>query len=170
MIDLVTPQNALVANQAVTNATTNIIGATLPNPANFLKVGQVWLLAAPVAFLHTAAVSPTVIFELVYGATVIAAVPTITPVGTAGTFSGIVEGTFTVRTLGATGTVMGYAEARVFGLQTANTWGGGALCQTTATTVDTTATNAIVLRARMGSAVASNTLTFSQGWVQRLAG
>lgn len=170
MIDLVQPQNALLVNAAVTNATTNIVGATLPNPANFLRVGQVWKFCATFQFVHTAAAAPTVIVELAYGATVIATFPAIQPVSMAATYHGLLEAYMTVRTAGAAGSVIAYVDARSPGLVVTNAFSGGAACNIAPTTVDTTVVNAITLRMRMGSAVAANTLTMPQGWCERLVG
>ena len=169
MILLDRPQNALVANAAATAAVTNLVGASLNAPANFLKVGQVWAFRAPFTYLHTAAATPTLTLELaVAGAAIVAAV--VTPVATATTFHGMFEGFLTVRTVGASGSVMGAVFIRSHGLTLANAACEVAQVDTTADTIDTTIARLIELRARMTTAVASNTLTISQGWCERLVG
>lgn len=169
MIDLVTPQNALLANQSAAALATNLVVASLNAPANFLKVGQVWGFFAPFTFLHTAAATPTLTLELsVAGAAIVAAVAT--PVSTAATFHGLLQGFLTVRAVGASGSLCGAVFIRAQGLTLANAACDVAQVDTTPDTVDLTTAKLIELRARMTTAVASNTLTVPQGWVQRLAG
>ena len=169
MIDLVQPQNALLTNQAAAAATTNLVGATLNAPANFLKAGQVWAFRAPFTYLHTAAATPTLTLELaVAGTAIVAAVAT--PVATAATFHGILEGFMTVRAVGVSGSVMGAVFIRSHGLTLAGAAADVVQVDTTADAIDTTVARLIELRARMTTAVASNTLTISQGWCERLVG
>ncbi len=169
MIDLASPQNALLANQAATNATTNLVGATWNAPANAMKVGQVWRGTLWFTFLHTAAATPLLTAELaVGGATVLQ--QSITPVSTAGTFHGKLECVFTVRSSGAAGSVMAAMALRAQGLMLANAGANPSVVDTTADAVDTTIARLIELRMRMQTAVASNTLTISQGYFERVRG
>jgi hypothetical protein len=164
-----TPQNALVANAAATAAVTNLVGATLNMPAGRFAVGQVWRLRAHFTYLHAAATTPTLTVELaVAGTAIVAAV--VTPVATATTFHGVIEGYFTVRTLGAAGTVMGSVHCTSHGLTLANAGSDVAQVDTTADTIDTTIAWLVELRVRMTTAVASNTLTLSQGWCEKVVG
>ena len=86
------------------------------------------------------------------------------------TFHGIFEGVLTVRTVGVSGTVMGAVFIRSHGLTPANAAAEVAQVDTTADTIDTAVARLIELRARMTTAVASNVLTISQGWCEKLVG
>lgn len=169
MILLDRPQNALLANASAVALATNLAGASLNAPANFLKVGQVWAFRMSFTFLHAAATTPTLTLELaVAGTAIVAAVAT--PVTTATTFHGIAEGFLTVRAVGVSGSLMGAVFIRSHGLTLANAACEVGQVDTTADTVDTTVARLIELRMRMTTAVASNTLTVPQGWVERLVG
>lgn len=169
MQDLSRIVTGLVANQAATAAVTNLVGASITFPANRLSVGQVWKFRAHFTYLHAAATTPTLTIELaVAGVSIAAAVAT--PVATATTFHGYIEGYFTVRSLGVSGTVMASVHCVSQGMTLANAAGGAQLVDTTADTVDTTVSRLFELRMRMTTAVASNTLTISQGWCERLVG
>ncbi len=153
----------------MTALTTNLVGASLNAPANFLKAGQVWAFRSPFTFLHTAAATPTLTVELaVAGVAIVAAV--VTPVATAATFHGLLEAFFTVRAVGVAGSVCGAVFVRSHGLTLANAGADPAQVDTTPDAIDTTIARLVELRARMTTAVASNTLTLSQGWVERLVG
>lgn len=169
MIDLVRPQNALLANAAATAAVTNLVCATLPAPANFLKVGQVWSLQGLFTYLHTAATTPTLTFDLTVGGVPITSL-IVTPVATAGTYHGRICAIFTVRSVGAPGTLMTALQLYSHGLTAASAGAAPAQVDTATDAITTTSANTIALQARMTTAVASNTLTISQGWVERLCG
>ena len=155
----------LLVNASVTNATTNLVGASATAPANSLQPEQVYSLEWYFTYLHTAASTPSLIFELLIGGAVLAT-QTVTPVSVAGTYAGRVQTTFTVRTGGTSGTVVGAIIAQLMGTTQATDWGGG-IVGTSPTAVNTTVSNVVKARMRMGSAVAGNTLTISQGWIER---
>ena len=168
MQDLTVPRNALVANVSASGALTNLVCAAF-TAGPTLTVGQVYKFTGLFKYLHTAAATPTLTLELsVEGTAIVAAVAT--PVSTATTFSGKVEAYMTVRAVGASGSVMGAVQLEATGLTLANAEGGTTLVDTTPDTIDLTTTKLFELRARMTTAVASNTLTFSQGWVERVVG
>jgi hypothetical protein len=150
---------------SVTNATTNIVGPSATAPADSLQAEQVYQLEWYFTFLHTAAATPTVIIELLIGGVV--ATLTITPISTAATYSGRGESTFTIRSAGAGGTAIGSILAQIMDTTQARDW-GGAIVGTSTVAVNTTISNNVQIRMRMGSAVSGNTLTISQGWIKRL--
>lgn len=158
----------LTSNQAATAATTNLVGAGWTALAGTLAANQVWRLKLWFTYLHTAAATPTLTFELaVDGVAVLTVV--VTPVSTANTFHGSAECEFTVRTSGTTGTIMGALHVQSHGLTLANAGGNNAQVDVATDTINTTGDRLIQLRCRMTTAVASNTLTVSQGFVARAA-
>lgn len=169
MIDLTVPQNALLVNQAATAAVTNLVGAALPAPANFLKVGQVWAFHFPFTFLHTAAATPTLTLEFALQG-VVQLAQVVTPVAVAATYHGFCRGYLTVRAVGVSGSFCPYITLESHGLTLAAAGAAPTNVATVPTTIDTTIARLIELRLRMTTAVASNTLTIPQGWVERLAG
>lgn len=169
MIDLATPQNALLASLTATAAVTNLVGAALPAPANFLKVGQVWGFYFPFTFLHTAAATPTLTLELALQG-VVQLAQVVTPVAVAATYHGFCRAYLTIRAIGASGNFMPSIHLESHGLTLANAGATPTQVAASPTGIDTTIARLIELRLRMTTAVASNTLTVSQGWVQRLAG
>lgn len=94
----------------------------------------------------------------------------VTPVATAGTYHGKATAEFTIRSVGASGTLMGAVQVESHGLTAANAGAAPAQVDTTADTIDTTVAPLVELRARMTTAVASNTLTISQGYAERVVG
>lgn len=166
MQDLSTPRTALLANAVAAAVVTDLTVASVTlGPQT--TVGQVWKLTGLGTFLHTAATTPTLTLELaVAGVAVVAAVAT--PVAVAGTFSFKVEAYFTVRAIGVSGSIMGAIQLQSQGLTLSNAAGGANLTDTTADTIDLTSNKVVSLRVRMTTAVASNTLTVSQGWPERL--
>jgi hypothetical protein len=169
MLDLSKPQNALLANAAATNAATNLVGASLTAPANFLKAGQVWRLTFWFTFLHTAAATPTLTFELaVAGVAIVALV--VTPVATAGTYHGKAVAEFTVRSVGASGALAAALQVSSHRLTAANAGADPAQVDIATDAIDTTVSRLIELRARMTTAVAGNTLTIPLGYPERVVG
>ena len=162
------PGGALVANAAATAAVTNLTAASWTQPANRFEAGQVWKLSGRYTYLHTAAATPTLTLEMVVGGAVVCSA-VVTPISVAATFHGVVEAYFTVRTIGATGTIMPSVHLYAQGLTQANEWGGSQV-DTATDTIDTTISRLVELRMRMTTAGASNTLTISQGWVEKLVG
>lgn len=117
-------------------------------------------------YLHTAAATPTLTFELAVAGTAVVAL-VVTPVATASTYHGCAECVFTVRTVGAGGTLMGAIQVDAPLLTTPVV---PAQVDTTADTIDTTIARLVEFRCRMTTAVASNTLTLAQGYCERLCG
>lgn len=158
---------AVTANAAATNATTNLSFGTFTVPANTFQVGSVWEFYGYAVFLHTAAATPTLTLEiLVNGSVVDSAV--MTPLSTAGTWAVEAYGILTIRTTGAGGTLQ--ANCRMssgISLSTGTASNSGS--NSTATdAVDTTQSRSIEMRIRMTTAVASNTLTVTQGYVRKV--
>lgn len=161
------PAGALVASLSAAALSTNLVGASFTAAPNSLAVGQVWKMRMHFTYLHAAATTPTLTFELaVAGTAVVAAVAT--PVATATTFHGWAEAYFTVRSVGVSGSLMGSVHVGALGLTLANAEGGAQQVDTVADVIDTTQSRLIEFRARMTTAVASNTLTIAQGWPERL--
>lgn len=157
----------MLANTTVSNSTADIDGPVATAPANTLKAEQVYRLTWYFSCLHTAALTPTVIAELVIGGSPVATL-TLTPLLTLGaTFAGRGEATFTVRSDGAAGSVVGAIIAQLLGTTQGAMWGGG-LVGNSPVALDTTVSNLVQIRMRMGTAVAANALTISQGWLDRL--
>lgn len=150
----------------VTNATTNVDCVSYPIPANDLEVGAVIKLTALLAFVHTAGATPTVTVALVVnGVEVLTAVAV--PASVAATFGVKAEAIFTCRSIGASGTINSYVAVEMGGVTGAS--GGGAASQDNATTtVDTTVARTVVLRVRMSTAVASNSIRCNQAFGERI--
>ena len=154
---------SITANAAATNATTVLTGATWTMPANTATVGTVIRIRCNYQFVKTVG-PPTLTCNLnVAGASVASFV--ITSVSAATTVGGYIEGYVTIRTTGAPGTLMSsldgvnnHGSALVsYNPQTVNI---------ATTNITTTAANVISLTMNMTTAVAGNTLTISQGWVE----
>jgi hypothetical protein len=157
---------ALLTNQVAAAAVTNLVGASFSAPPGSLRVGEVYLLRCAFTFLHTAAATPTLTVELVAGGVVVASA-VLTPISVATTFSGWAEAYFTVRSIGASDTIMPAIHCQAQGLTQANDWGGGVV-DVAADTVSDASALLFQLRMRMTTAVAGNTLTISQGWPERV--
>lgn len=157
---------AITANTAATNATTNLSGGSFAIPAGSSRVGTLYRNTLAFLYTHTAATTPTLTAELLIAGAVAQTV-VFTPLAFAATFYGEVVAITTIRSLGAGGTCMVSAQ---FKCGIANSLGDAlAGAGTVATTaIDTTASQTIELRIRMTTAVASNTLTVIQGFTERL--
>lgn len=160
---------ALTASSAqVTNATTNI-DWSFTIPANTLEVGSAYRLTALLAFVHTAAATPTITLALVINAVEVATC-VITPPSVALTYGVRAEALFTCRSIGAAGSVNWWIEGAI-GRATAAAAADAyaAAPQDGATTaIDTTLARTVALRARMTTAVAANSLRENQAFVERL--
>lgn len=157
--------SSITANAAATNATTVLTGATWTMPANLATVGMVIKIRCNYRYVHTAVATPTLTCNLnVAGGSVASFV--ITPISIASTYGGYIEGYVTIRTTGAGGTLMSSLNgSNNFGLTSAlNTDPQSVNIATSA--INTTTTNVISLTMNMTTAVAANTLTISQGWVE----
>ena len=90
----------------------------------------------------------------------------ISSVSSATTSGGYIEGYVTIRTTGAGGTIMSsLSGANNHGITNATNWNPEAVNIATSA-INTTVTNVISLDMRMTTAVAGNTLTISQGWIE----
>ncbi len=157
---------AIVTNGAATNAATNLTFGTFTVPANMMRVQSVLRFTGYFAFLHTAAATPTLTIEVLINGSVIETL-VITPLSTAATYSGKVEALITVRTVGGSGTVF----CNIWCVTTAGSNSTGQIGGTTGTAtdvVDTTAARSIEMRIRMTTAVPSNTLTVTQGFIEKV--
>lgn len=132
--------------------------------ANVAVVGTTLHLSGWYSFLHTAAATPTLTAEVVV-AGVVRATAILTPVSAAATFSGRIDGVITVRTTGAGGTAM--AQVHFDANHSAvNSIDGSVNTATFA--INTTIANSVELRVRMTTAVVGNTLTVTNGAIERL--
>lgn len=157
---------AIVANAAATNATTNLSCTGAPNIlAGSTVVGSTFVPKGWFSFLHTAAATPTITAEVLVNAAVVATA-ILSPVSTAATFGGKVEGIVTIRTTGAGGTAMAQVgfDNNFF---LANTIDNSVNTATFA--IDTTVARSLELRIRMTTAVAANTLTVTNGYIERIS-
>jgi hypothetical protein len=154
----------ITANAAASAATTNLSCCTFTTVANSLVAGSVFLFSGWYSYLHTAATTPTLTAEILVNGAVVAT-GILTPIATAATFSGRIDGILTIRTTGAGGTAMAQVH------HDANFSGVGSVdgsVNTATFAIDTTAARSLELRVRMTTAVASNTLTVTNGYIERL--
>jgi hypothetical protein len=150
----------------ITALATNIDCVSFTIPANTLKVGSVYKLNAYAAFSHQAAAAPTITTALVVNALEVLTVAA-TPPSVLTTLGVNAEAIFTCRSIGASGTINSFVAAWMGGSTGAGQ--GGANSQDNATTtIDTTVARTIILRIRMSTAVASNTLRCNQAFVQKV--
>lgn len=155
------------ANAAVTNATTNLSCSSYTIPANLPDIGSLYRFNGYFTYNHAAAATPTLTAELVAGGAVIAST-VMTPISAAINRAGTLVAHLTFQSVGAAGAAMGSV---IFMTGAGNTLADG-LAGDVATTTDAVATTgalAVELRIRMTTAVAANTLTVVQGFVERLA-
>jgi hypothetical protein len=150
-----------------TNATTNLsCGGSFSIPANTARAGTVYRLHGQYVYVHTAAATPTLTFEILIAGAVVRSVA-FTPVSVASTYTGWFTATIRFQTVGAGGTcVATWIQNNDFETGVDQLTSSG---HTGTEAVDTTIANAIELRTRMTTAVASNTLTVVQGMIERLA-
>ncbi len=161
-------RGALLANQAATAATTTLVGISENVGAGQFGTRQVWRATCWLQYLHTAAATPTLTFELAIGGTVLCSC-ILTPIATAGTYHGRAEATFTFRSEGSTAAVVSALDVSLgAGTQASDMRAG--FTNITPASVNTTIARLVELRARMTTAVAGNTLTISQGYLERVCG
>lgn len=144
----------------VTNTTTetNITPAgvgTLTLPVNFFVVGKTVRLKARGHFT-TAAVPGVLLMRTKFGTTPSCSTGNVTPTALLAAAYWEWECDLTCRTTGGSGTIMGQGRMAHDDAKTCRMWGGGA---GTLATIDTTASQAIALFAKWGTADAGNTLT-----------
>ncbi len=160
------PTTPLTANAAATNAVTNLTIETFTVPANTARVGTLYRFTGWFQFLHTAALTPTLTIELLLDGGVIETF-IVSPIATAATWNGKVEAMVCFRSIGAGGTIKSDVQCTTsVGVNQANCAFGSTSTGTDA--IDTTADRVLLLRIRMTTAVASNTLTVVQGFIERL--
>lgn len=148
-----------------TNATTDLSVGSVNVAANTTVVGTTYISNLSVEFVHTAAATPTLTIEWVYGGVVVCTrVLTVTAV--AGTYTLWVEGYFRHTTIGAASS----ARVSIRSVCTAGATVPDQIGDTTATpaALNTTIARTLELRVRMTTAVAANTITLHQAILQRL--
>lgn len=159
-------RSSITSNATATNATTVLTAASYTIPANELVVGSIWRVTAWFDYTHTAAATPTLTIQLrIAGSSIVSRV--IDPPAVATTYAGHISAGFTVRSTGAAGTLMP-AFFLLMGDNTAAEQWGGASVETADVAVDTTVNRDLDLVVFMTTAVPSNTLTISQGYVERV--
>jgi hypothetical protein len=129
-------------------------------PANFLQVGSSLRLTAFGTFSNTA--TPTLIVGFYYGGVAgvaLAATNAYTTTTAASTWSWRAEVTATVRTVGATGTVMVQGSYQNPTSLTASALIPMPAVALATVTIDTTAAKAITVGAQWGTSSSSNTIT-----------
>jgi hypothetical protein len=150
-----------------TNATTNLsCGGSYTVPANTPRAGTLYRFYGMYTFVETAA-PPTLTLELLVDGVAIRSM-TITSAASAGTRGGEVWGYLRYQTIGAGGTMM-CSQGRQNNHGSTEDERVEPSLSVGTDAVDTTANHAIELRIRMTTAVASNTLTVTQGFIERLA-
>ncbi len=155
--------SSLTSNQTATAATTVLVGPTWTMPANLATVGMVIRLKMFYRFVRTTG-APSITYNLnIAGSSVATYVgPTLSSAVTSG---GMLEGTITILSIGSGGTLMsGFVGVNDHG----STTGGNVpqLVNITATAINTTISNLLSMDMKMTTAVAGNTLTISQAYVE----
>lgn len=146
-------------------ALTNLTAGATTIAANTSALRHTWEAVYDWEFVHTAAATPTITAEWVYGGVVVAS-HVITPASTAGTFHGRHVGRFRFQSVGAAGTgVATIRTANPVGLALADQIGGSS---TQLVALDTTVSKTLEFRIRMTTGVASNVLTLYNATLERL--
>lgn len=154
---------AIASGAALASSTTLTDVSPTPNitiPANYLQPGMLIRVKAAGTFSNTA--TPTLLLGVYYGAvagTALAATSAITTTTGATNWQWTVEYVGRVRTIGSSGTIMGYGAVDLGTSLTAVTHRPIPETALAAVTIDTTAAKAITLGAQWGASSASNTLT-----------
>jgi len=129
-------------------------------PANFLQPGQLIRVKAAGTFSNTG--TPTLLLGVYYGGiagTALAATSAITTTTGATNWQWTVEYVGRVRTIGSSGTIMGFGAVDLGTSLTAVTHRPIPETALATVTIDTTAAKALTLGAQWGTSSASNTLT-----------
>lgn len=155
---------ALLANQAATNATTVLVGATWTSQSSIFSVGSQIRLRMKFVVAKTTS-PPTLTFQVKVAGSSQASV-VVTQISSVVAGGGWVEGVVTIRTVGAGGTAVativgGHSQGLTSGVDTSFS-----LVNTATFAIDTTATKLFELVGFMTTAVASNTLTIPEGNVE----
>lgn len=147
-----------------TGTATNLSCGSITIAANTTVIGDTYRSYAHHEFDHTAAATPTIVFEgLRNGVTFISR--TINPVLTAGNFGGVFHSSLRFLSLGATGSAVAtLLVSNSYGLTITDFSGA----HTVTFTVDTTVNQTILFRMRMGTSVASNTITVYQANIEKI--
>lgn len=143
----------IIASTTVANTTTETTIYTTTIAANELIVGEtIWTHLF--GYMSTHGASDTVIIRVKIGGTTILTITT-----TAGNVTNeplSIEPCFTVRSIGATGTIFAYGKAEI-----ANK--GKTIANIATTTIDTTAVSNITVTVQWSNAYADATITIAQG-------
>jgi hypothetical protein len=155
-------------NTAVTALATNITMVTTTVAANDWAVGSLWRLTGWFKFNHPSAATPTLTVDLLVGGT-LEETFVVTPIapGATDTYPGRVEAIICCRSTGGAGTMK--TDVQIY--TSAGSTSGNCLNGSIVTAdrgLDTTVSNALLLRIRMTTGVASNVLTVVQGYAERL--
>jgi hypothetical protein len=157
-----------------TNATTNLsCGGSYTAPANTWRAGStLYRFTGVCVYDHAAAATPTITAELLINGVVVTTL-VMTPMNIARAFDLHVTGYIRCQSVGGAGTVMCTIEQiNSFAVQGAGSASHDHVIGergTGTTVIDTTVSRSIEMRVRMTTAVASNTLTVTQGFIERLA-
>jgi hypothetical protein len=160
-----------------TTSTTNIsCGGVFTIGGGSLRVGSVYRITAKYVYVHTAAVTPTVIIEVLIAGAVVDTI-TIVPIATAGTYTGSVEALIRCQALGSgtTGKVLVTMDQWNTYASSLATQGGGTTAGVTVAApagvpdnIDTTIDRTLELRMRLSATLANNTLSCTQGFVEKV--
>lgn len=154
-------------NPSATNATTNLSCGALTLPAGTVTQGTTFRAYMDWAYVHAAGATPTLTIEWVLGGAALLAF-VITPNAVAATYNGLIEAYFR---FSSNPTTSGIAR---FNIKTSNTVGATVTDQLGGSAanqlggINTSITTTLELRIRMTTAVASNTLTLNQAYLERL--
>lgn len=152
----------------VTANVTNLSPGVLTIAANTTLVGDYYHSHLAWELIHTAAATPQLICECLYNGVVVTS-RTVTPVAVAGTYHGSFDCWWRFSAIGGAGVGTGRVA-----IQSSNDLGStlsGRLSSdaaTNSTTVDTTASQTLEFRCRMVTAVASNTLSLFNAYIEKL--
>lgn len=158
-------KSVLQANTAATNATTVLTGASWTMPANFATAGMVIKLVTLYRFVKTTS-APIFVAQLtIAGVSVITV--TANTSSSAATSYGKIEAYITILTIGAGGTCMAaMVGSNNHGNAISDSMPGGV--NIVANSIDTTQTRTLETLINMNTAVASNTITISEAYVEVL--
>ena len=158
---LFTKTNDTTITASVTNAESNLIGTGIGTgviPAGFLTVGRTLRYRASGIFT-TSANSATLIFRLKLGTSILSFTGTIDPGNSLTNQGWFVEGDFTVRTTGASGTIRGNSTLTLASSTTAFTV--SPMVNASTIQVDTTVSNLATPTIQYTQTTAANTFTCS---------
>ena len=156
------PQNIASGTAYASSVTLTDVSPTpqITIPANFLQPGM--LIRVKWAFTFSNTSTPTLLQGVYYGGvagTALAATSAITTTTAATNWPGTGEYFGRVRTIGSSGTIMGFGSIDLATSLTAVTHRPIPETALATVTIDTTASKAITLGAQWGTSSASNTLT-----------